>query len=83
MEVVVVNYKHNQAYCIAFGNRLRVLRQEKGISMRGLAKEADIEYSQLSKIERGVINTTISTVYALAQALDIPVKDFYDFKNPK
>ena len=51
--------------------------------MRGLAKEADIEYSQLSKIERGVINTTISTVYALAQALDIPVKDFYDFKNPK
>ena len=51
--------------------------------MRGLANEAEIEYSQLSKIERGVINTTISTVYALAQALDIPVKDFYDFKNPK
>ena len=47
-----------------------MLRQGKGISMRGLAKEADIEYSQLSKIERGVINTTISTVYTLAQALD-------------
>lgn len=78
-----VNYKHNQAYCIAFGQRLRALRLEKGISMRGLAKEADIEYSQLSKIERGVINTTISTVYALALALDIPVKEFFDFKISK
>lgn len=50
--------------------------------MRGLAKEADIEYSQLSKIERGAINTTISTVYALAQALNIPAKEFFDFKVP-
>lgn len=78
-----VNYKHNEAYCKSFGLQLRKLRQAKGISMRGLAKEADIEYSQLSKIERGVINTTISTVYTLAQALDIPVKEFFDFKLSK
>lgn len=75
-----VNYKHNEAYCKAFGLQLRKIRQSKGLSMRGLAKEADIEYSQLSKIERGVINTTISTVYTLAQALDTPVKEFFDFK---
>ncbi|RTL55979.1 MAG: XRE family transcriptional regulator [Sphingobacteriales bacterium] len=75
-----MNYKHNEAYCKAFGQQLRKLREGKGISMRGLAADAEIEYSQLSKIERGVINTTISTVYALAQALDIPVKDFFDFK---
>jgi transcriptional regulator with XRE-family HTH domain len=29
---------------------------EKGISMRKLALHADMEYSQLSKIERGVTN---------------------------
>lgn len=46
--------------------------------------QADMEYSQLSKIERGVINTTISTVHALAQALDVPEKDLFDFKiKPK
>ena len=50
--------------------------------MRKLALQADMEYSQLSKIERGVINTTISTVYTLSQALDIPVKEFFDFKLP-
>jgi transcriptional regulator with XRE-family HTH domain len=77
-----VNYKHNEKYCKAFGAQLRKLREEKGISMRQLALQADMEYSQLSKIERGVINTTISTVHALADALDIPERDFFDFKVP-
>lgn len=77
-----MNYKYNDAYCKAFGNQLRKLRQTKGISMRKLALQADMEYSQLSKIERGVINTTISTVYSLSEALDIPMKEFFDFKLP-
>jgi transcriptional regulator with XRE-family HTH domain len=50
--------------------------------MRKLALQADMEYSQLSKIERGVINTTICSIYALSQALDIPMKDLFDFKLP-
>lgn len=47
--------------------------------MRKLASEADMEYSQLSKIERGVINTTISTVHSLAQALGVHEKELFDF----
>ncbi|MEJ7820936.1 MAG: helix-turn-helix transcriptional regulator [Chitinophagaceae bacterium] len=77
-----MNYKYSEAYCKAFGDQLRKLRLTKGIPMRKLALQADMEYSQLSKIERGVINTTISTVYMLSLALDIPVKEFFDFKLP-
>jgi transcriptional regulator with XRE-family HTH domain len=47
--------------------------------MRQFALQADIEYSQLSKVERGVINTTISAAYALAQALEIPPTKLFDF----
>ena len=75
-----MNYKHNERYCKAFGRQVRKIRLEKNLSMRELALQADMEYSQLSKIERGVINTTISTVYALSQALEIPVVDLFDFK---
>lgn len=60
--------------------QLRKIRISKGFSMRGLAKEADIEYSQLSKIERGVINTTISTVFVLSQALGVETKELFDFE---
>ncbi len=47
-----------------------------------LAFEADIEYSQIAKIERGVSNPTISTVQLLASALDIPVADLFRFQFP-
>jgi transcriptional regulator with XRE-family HTH domain len=80
VEVVLVNYKYNEAFCKAFGKQVRKLREKKGISMRQFAVHADIEYSQLSKIERGVINTTISTAYAIAEALDVEVHDLFKFK---
>jgi len=75
-----VNYKHNEEYCKAFGLHLRKLREKKGISMRKFALIADMEYSQLSKIERGVTNPTISTVLALSEALDIPHTELFEFK---
>ncbi len=63
----------------AFGKHLRELRKRKNLSMKDLAYDADIEYSQISRIERGVINTTISSVYAIAKALDVPVVKLFDF----
>lgn len=48
--------------------------------MRQFAAEADIEYSQLSKIERGVTNTTISTVLVLAKTLEVEVSELFMFK---
>lgn len=80
LEVVQVNYKYNESFCKAFGKNLRKLREKKGISMRQFAVQADMEYSQLSKIERGVVNTTISTVLSLAQALEIEPFKLLDFK---
>ena len=47
--------------------------------MRKFAVLADIEYSQLSRIELGQINTTISSAYNLAQALDVPVSTLFEF----
>jgi len=52
----------------------------KGFKLREFALEAGIEHSQVSKIERGDINPTISTVYALAEALQIPIQDLFAFK---
>ncbi|MBL7738441.1 MAG: helix-turn-helix transcriptional regulator [Chitinophagaceae bacterium] len=72
----------NKDLCQAFGAHIKALRKEKGISLRAMALEADIEHSQLSKIERGIGNPTISTVYALSIALEISLKELMDFKFP-
>lgn len=48
--------------------------------MRHTADLANIEYSQISKIEAGKINTTISTAYALSNALDVTLNKLFDFE---
>lgn len=75
-----MNYKHNPEYCKAFGANFRKLREAKGIGMREFALQADIEYSQLSKIERGVTNPTISTAIYLAEALGVSHQELFAFK---
>ena len=50
--------------------------------MMQLAFEADIEYSQVAKIERGVSNATISTAHLLATALGVPTTDLFRFQFP-
>lgn len=40
---------------------------------------SDIPISQIGRIERGEINTTISTVNAIAKALNIETKNLFDF----
>ncbi len=49
----------------------RKYRLEKGISMEKLAYTLGIEYTVISRLERGITNPSISLVYGIAKALDI------------
>ncbi|MBS1686361.1 MAG: helix-turn-helix transcriptional regulator [Bacteroidetes bacterium] len=60
-----------------FGNKLREIRLSKKLSQMKLANKAGIEFSQVGRIERGVINTSISTVYALAEGLEVSPHEFF------
>jgi transcriptional regulator with XRE-family HTH domain len=55
------------------GERLRAARQERGLSLGALADSAHIGKGSLSEIENGARNPTLSTLYALAGALGIPL----------
>lgn len=72
----VINLK-NKKLITAFGKRVRKLRQERKLSMRHLADLADVDYTQIAKIETGKINTTISTVAAIASALDVSIAELF------
>ncbi len=66
----------------SFGVRLREVRKEKGISQENLAFKADLELSQISRIERGIINTSLSQILTIAEALEIDVKELFEFDLP-
>ena len=74
-----MNYIRNQPYIDAFGANLKKLRLGKKLSRETLAAHAGIETMQIYRIETGKINTTISTVLALAKALDTIPKKLLDF----
>lgn len=74
----VINVK-NIKFMNAFGKNLKKLRNDANLSQEDLANDSDISISQIGRIERGEINTTISTLFVLAKALDIEVKDLFDF----
>ncbi len=69
----------NQKFVTAFGKRIKFLRNQKGLSQYKLAYEAEIDRSQIIDIEKGTINTTISTLSALATALQVSPKELLDF----
>jgi transcriptional regulator with XRE-family HTH domain len=77
-----VNKKVDNEVRLAFGKQIRKLRLAKGYSMRGFANEADFEYSQVVRIENGIISPTITTVYKIAETLSVSLKDLFDFKYP-
>ncbi|MCU0323194.1 MAG: helix-turn-helix domain-containing protein [Chitinophagaceae bacterium] len=62
-----------------FGERLKEIRLSKNLTQEALAWEANIEPMQISRIERGVINTSISQVFNIAKALGIKPKELFDF----
>ena len=60
------------------GNRIRELRESKGISQQNLAAICNFEKANLSRIEAGRTNPTISTLYKISQALEITISELVD-----
>jgi transcriptional regulator with XRE-family HTH domain len=68
---------------IDVGARLRQLRTERDKSMRSLARSSGLSTNALSMIERGRTSPSVSTLYKLADALDVPITAFFRLEPPK
>ena len=59
------------------GRRLAAHRTRRGIRIAELARGVGVTPSLISQIERGQSRPSVSTLFALAQALDVPVDAFF------
>lgn len=66
-----------EAESVDVGARLRVLRDERGISMRALARRSGLSANALSMIERALTSPSVSTLNKLAMALEVPITAFF------
>ena len=73
-----MKYLRDEVGIIKFGKKLREFRLKKNHTQESLAWEAGIEPMHISKIERGIINTSLSHILALAKALKINPSEFFE-----
>jgi transcriptional regulator with XRE-family HTH domain len=59
------------------GHQIKRRRQVLGFSLRDLGAASGLSASSLSQIERGMVSPTLSTLTAIAQALHVPLFDFF------
>ncbi len=57
------------------GERVRMLRRQRGLTQEALAEALDLSVAYVSLIERGGRNPPFTTVVAIARALDVPVTE--------
>lgn len=57
--------------------KLKSLRLQANFTQEQLANEIGVEISQISRIERGLIATSVVTFYDISIALNIPLSDFF------
>ena len=64
---------------IKVGKRIQEIRVEKNISQQDLAARCNFEKSNMSRLEAGRANATLSTLEVVAKALNVNVADFFKF----
>lgn len=59
---------------MTIGEQIAQLRLKRGLSIRQLADLCGMDYSNLSKIERGTYNASIAVINKILTALDARIK---------
>lgn len=62
---------------IAFGDRVRALRTDRGLSQEKLAELSGLHRTYVSSVERGERNIALDNILELARALDVHVTDLF------
>ena len=76
-----------QLYREKFGRNLKKIRESKNLTqfdlataMNNLMLESNIEKTTISRIENGRTNITLSTAIKISIALEIELKELFDFE---
>lgn len=64
-----------------FGQRVRLMRSERGLTQEQLAERAGISVDFLSLIERGKSSPSFENLDELADALEVSVAELFNFEG--
>ncbi len=71
--------KMDKVFHKRFGQRVRFLRKEKGLTQEQLSFEIDADNSYIANIENAHRDIPLSRVNKIAKALGISLKELFDY----
>lgn len=63
---------------IKFGNSVRKIRKDKGLSQEELSYRADLHRTYIGMIERAEKNITLINIEKIANALNVNINDLFN-----
>ena len=64
---------------IKIGQRIKILREEKGLTQEKLAERAGISLDYLGKIEVNINKPGFVAMFKISKALDVHIKELFNF----
>jgi transcriptional regulator with XRE-family HTH domain len=68
-------YYRDEQLLAFIGGKIKEIRLSKDISIEVLAKECKVGNSQISRMEHGKVNFSMSMLYMIAQVLKVDPRD--------
>ncbi len=78
----LINIKTKNEFFIKFGEHLRKLRTERGLSQEKLAKRCNSYTKKISRTERGEYNFSYYSLVVLAKGLNISIEELVKHEYP-
>ena len=69
----------NKDTIIKFGLKVRIERQKRKLSQEKLAELANLNRNFVGMIERGETNVTIKNIEYIANAMNMPINELFNF----
>ncbi|NEM91830.1 helix-turn-helix domain-containing protein [Galbitalea soli] len=67
----------------SLGERLKAIRVNAGLTLRELARQAEVSPSFISQIENGKSQPSVSTLYTFSRLLGVSVDELFDPRGPE
>lgn len=71
---------NDKTYLKRLGQKVKALREAKGLSQEQLAEQMDTQHTQIGRIERGEVNSSINKLRKLATGLGISISELVNIK---
>jgi transcriptional regulator with XRE-family HTH domain len=83
VSICFVKYLKDEDFIKKFGQKLKQVRESKGLSQEQLSLLTEVSQSQIARTELGQVNTSISHVSIYAKFLKVDPKELFDFSTVK